>query len=284
MRDSYNKAKIRSRVAWGIAFFFAILWLLVAMIPFVFMILNSFRGQGDVLKNGVFSLPQPFIFSNYPTVLETGFMGYFLRSVIVVSVSLSLLLIITSCASYPLSRMHFKLRLPIKAFIIAMMSVPMHVTLIPIFKMAKDSGLYDTIWALIGPYVAFALPLSVFILTSFMDQTIPVDIEEAAEIDGCNRYSLFFRIILPISTPGLSTLAIYNGVSMWNEFSFANTLTLSVSSKTLPLALQQYKGENSINIPMILTVLTLSVLPMIILFLIFQEKLIKGMMAGAVKG
>lgn len=85
--------------------------------------------------------------------------------------------------------------------------------------------------------MAFGLPLATFILTSFMEQTIPVDIEEAAEIDGCNRYSMFFRIILPVSVPGLSTIAIYNGVTMWNEFSFANTLTLSVSSKTLPLAL-----------------------------------------------
>ncbi|MBR1709166.1 MAG: carbohydrate ABC transporter permease [Clostridia bacterium] len=284
MSDTYSRAKTKTKISWIIAFFFAIVWLLVALIPFVFMILNSLRGQGDMLQHGVFTLPNPWILSNYPAVIEKGFFGYFMRSVIVVGVSLTLLLLVTAFASYPLSRMHFKMRLPIKAFIIAMMSVPMHVTLIPIFKMAKASHLYDTIWALIGPYVAFALPLSVFILTSFMDQTIPVDIEEAAEIDGCNRYNLFFRIILPISVPGLSTLAIYNGVSMWNEFSFANTLTLSVSAKTLPLALSQFKGENSVNTPLILTVLTLSVLPMIILFLIFQEKLIKGMMAGAVKG
>ncbi len=284
MADEYRKARIKKNIVWTIAFFFAIIWLLVAFIPFLFMILNSLRGQGDMLQHGVFTLPQPFIFSNYPAIMKQGFMGYFMRSVIVVAISLTILLFATACASYPLSRMRFRLRLPLRALIVAMMSVPMHVTLIPIFKMANKVGIYDSIWALIGPYVAFGLPLATFILSSFMEQTIPKEVEEAAEIDGCGRYAMFFRIIFPLSKAGLSTLAIYNGVHMWNEFAFANTLTQSKAAKTLPLALSAFKGENTINTPLILAVLTLSVLPMIILFLIFQDKLVKGMMAGAVKG
>lgn len=114
--------------------------------------------------------------------------------------------------------------------------------------------------------------------------TIPKEVEESAEIDGCNKFSNFFKIILPLSKSGLSTLAIYNGVSMWNEFAFANTLLQSASQKTLPLALGQFKGEHSMDMPLILAVLVLSALPMIILFIIFQDKLVKGMMAGAVKG
>ena len=125
--------------------------------------------------------------------------------------------------------------------------------------------------------------MSVFILTAFMT-TIPKEIEESAEIDGCNKFRNFFSIILPLSKSGLSTLAIYNGVSMWNEFAFANTLLQTASNKTLPLALGQFKGEHSLDIPIILSVLVLSVLPMIILFIVFQDKLVKGMMAGAVKG
>ena len=284
MADQYKKAKKKSTVAWIIAIIAAVFWLFVALVPFLFMIFNSLKEQFDMLQNGVFSMPQEWKFSNYLEVIQKGFFGYFFRSVIVVAISLTLLLLITACASYPLSRMNFKLRPYIKAGIVAMMAVPMHVTLIPLFKMSTATGLYDTIWALIGPYVAFALPLSIFILTSFMEQTIPKEIEEAAEIDGCNRYRMFTTMIFPLSKAGLSTLAIYNGVSMWNEFAFANTLTQSISAKTLPLALQQFKGENSSNIPLILAVLTLSVLPMIILFLVFQDKLVKGMMAGAVKG
>ena len=275
----YRKEKMKSRIAWAIA----ILWLVVTLVPFFFMIMNSFRKQFDMLAQGVFHFPDPWYFENYVEVATNGFFGYFFRSVFVVAVSLILMLIIASCAAYPLSRMKFKMRGLIYAGIVAMMSIPMHVTLIPIFKMTTKMGLYDSLRSLIGPYVTFALPMSVFILTAFM-MTIPREVEESAEIDGCNKYRNFFSIILPLSKSGLSTLAIYNGVSMWNEFAFANTLLQTPAHKTLPLALGQFKGEHAMDIPIILSVLVLSVLPMIILFIVFQDKLVKGMMAGAVKG
>jgi len=279
----YRKSKIKSRIAWGVAIFFACIWLILTLTPFFFMIINSFRKQFDMLQQGVFHLPDPWYFNNYTNVISHGFFGYFLRSVIVVAISLVLMLIISAFAAYPLARMSFKLNAFIYALIVAMMSVPMHVTLIPIFKLTTTVGLYDSLGSLIGPYVAFALPMSVFILTAFM-KTIPKEVEESAEIDGCNRYQNFFKMILPLSKSGLSTLAIYNGVSMWNEFAFANTLLITPEKKTLPLALGQFKGEHSLDIPIILAVLTLSVLPMITLFIVFQDKLVKGMMAGAVKG
>ena len=149
--------------------------------------------------------------------------------------------------------------------------------------MAISTHMYDTIWILIPTAVAFAMPISVFIMTGFM-QGIPKELEESADIDGCGRYLRFFRIILPLSTPGLSTLAIYNGVNIWNEFIFAFTLTQSEKNRTLPLALWNYQGQYSSNTAMIMACLTLSVLPMIIMFCILQDKLVKGMMAGAVKG
>lgn len=279
----YRKEKMKSRIAWTIVMILAIFWLFVALVPFVFMIVNSFRKQFDMLSQGVFHFPDPWYFMNYPNIVANGFFGYFFRSVIVVVISMVLMLAVSACAAYPLSRMKFKMRGLIYAFIVAMMSIPMHVTLIPIFKMTKSMGLYDKLPSLIGPYVAFALPMSVFILTAFM-MTIPKEIEESAEIDGCNKFSNFFRIILPLSKSGLSTLAIYNGVSMWNEFAFANTLLISPINKTLPLALGQFKGEHSADMPLMLAVLVLSALPMIILFIVFQDKLVKGMMAGAVKG
>lgn len=279
----YRKEKMKSRIAWVVAFILALMWLVVALLPFFFMVMNSFRKQFDMLSQGVFHLPDPWNFQNYVEIVSKGFFGYFLRSVIVVAVCLVLMLIIASFAAYPLSRMQFKGRGLVYAGIVAMMSIPMHVTLIPIFKMTTDMGLYDTLQALIGPYVTFALPMAVFILTAFM-MTIPKEIEESAEIDGCNKFRIFFSMILPLSKSGLSTLAIYNGVSMWNEFAFANTLIQSAANKTLPLALGQFKGEHSLDIPIILSVLVLSVLPMIILFIIFQDKLVKGMMAGSVKG
>ena len=284
MADEYKKTIIKKRICWIIAFFFAIFWLLVTFIPFLFMVLNSLKEQFELLPSGVFTLPKNPSIQNYIAVLNGGFWGYFGRSVIVVAISLALLLFIASCASYPLSRMQFKGRSVCYALIIACMSIPMHVTLIPVFKMATKTGLYDTIWALPGPYVAFALAISVFILTGFMEASIPKEIEEAAEIDGCGKYRTFFSIILPLSVPGLSTLGIYNGVNFWNEFSFVKTLTQSVSAQTLPMAMNNFKGEHSLDIPLMLSVLTLAVLPMIVLFIILQDKLVKGMTAGAVKG
>ena len=270
-----QREKRKSRIAWGIAIFFACIWVIVTVGPFIFMVVNSFRDRKMMGRQGVLHFPDPWYFQNYPDVVTNGFFGFFFRSVIIVSISLVLMLIITSFAAYPLARMKFKLRGFLYAGIVAMMSVPMHVTLIPVYQMTNSMGLINNL--------AFALPMSVFILTGFM-MTIPHEMEEAAVIDGCNKYNMFFRIILPLSKAGISTLAIYNVVGMWNEFAFANTFLNDIKVKTLPLAMGAFKGEHSQDTPLILTVLTLSVLPTIILFVIFQDKLVKGMMAGAVKG
>ena len=281
--DSIKKNKRKSVICWIVAFVLAIGYLIISCLPFIFMVLNSFKEKFEMLVKGVFALPDAFYIENYKEVLTGGFTTYFMNSVIVLAVSLTLLLFIAACASYPLARFKFKLSGTIYAAIVACMSIPVHITLIPVFKMAKSTGLYDSIWALIGPYVAFAVPISVFILTSFMKE-IPREIEESAEIDGCGKIKMFFAMILPLAKPGLATLAIYNGVNMWNEFSFAYTLTQSSANRTLPLAIWEFQGQYSMNTQMIMAVLTLSLLPMIILFIIFQDKLVKGMTAGAVKG
>lgn len=278
-----EKTKIKSRISWAIAIIFALAGLLTAIIPFIFMILNSFKDKFEMLTNGIFALPKQWSFANYKTVLEANFPRYFLNSVIVLVISLTLLLFIAACASYPLSRMKFKANGFIFSVIVACMAIPVHITLIPIFRMSQAMHVYDTIWALIGPYVAISVPISVFILMNFM-RDIPREIEEAAEIDGCGKFKMFFKIMLPMAKPGLSTLAIYNGVTMWNEYIFAYTLTQSADSRTLPLAVWDFRGQYSMDIPLIMAVLTLTALPMILLFIFAQDKLIKGMTAGAVKG
>lgn len=283
MEREYRKTKIKSRICWVIATIFAVLAAVIAITPFIFMIMNSFKEKFEMLTKGVFALPDKLDFTNYKEVMEGNFVSYFMNSVIVLIISLVLLLMISAFASYPLARFQFRLKGIIYSGIVACMSIPVHITLIPIFKMSKTLHLYDSIWALIGPYVAMGIPISVFILTSFMEQ-IPKEIEEAASIDGCGRARMFFSIILPMAKPGLSTLAIYNGVNMWNEFIFVYTLTQSQGNRTLPLAVWEFQGQYSMNTPMIMSVLTMTVLPMIILFIFAQDKLIKGMAAGAVKG
>ena len=268
---------------WIAAVVFALIWLVIAGSPFVFQIFITFKTRGEFITGGLFKLPQNLILENYIGVLEGGFYKYFLNSSIVLVVSLTLLLLISAFASYPLARMQFKLNKPIFGAIVATMSIPIHITLIPVFVMSLRANLYDSVFALIGPNVAFNLPMSIFILTAFM-QGISREMEEAAEIDGCGKFACFFRVIFPLSKSGLATLAIYNGVMIWNEFVFAMILTQSQASHTLPLAIWQFQGQYSIHVPMIMALLTLSSLPVILLYIFFQDKLVKGMMAGAVKG
>lgn len=281
--EQYRKNKVKSRIVWGIAIVLAMVQLVIAVLPFFFMILNSFKERFEMLTEGVFSIPNTLYLGNYQEVLGGKMLRFFTNSVVVLVVSLVALLAVSACAAYPLARFKFKFNTLIYGLIVACMSIPIHVTLIPIFKMTNTLHLYDSIWALIGPYVAVGVPVSVFILTSFM-KNIPKEIEESAEIDGCNKFQMFSKMILPLSKPGLSTLAIYNGVNMWNEFSFAYTLTQTAENRTLPLAVWEYRGQYSMNTPMIMAVLVLTLIPMLLLFIFAQDKLVKGMTAGAVKG
>lgn len=280
MRKQVSK---KSRLISVIVGILAVIWLIITFVPFMFMLFAALKEQFELMMGGVFDLPKKFYLGNFIEVFQGNIYNYFKNSIIVLVVSLVILLALSACAAYPLSRFKFKLNKPIYGIIVACMSVPIHVTLLPIFMMAIKTGMYDKIWALIGPYVAFNLPISVFILVTFMSN-IPKELEEAAEIDGCNKYRIFYNVILPLSKPGLVTLAIYNGVAIWNEFSFALVLTQSTKNRTLPLALWEYQGQYTMNVPMIMAVLTISMLPMLVAFAIGQDKLIKGMMAGAVKG
>jgi raffinose/stachyose/melibiose transport system permease protein len=268
---------------WILVILFALIWLFITGAPFVFQVFTTFKTQGEFITGSLFELPKKLFWGNYSAVFRGGFYNYFLNSVIVLGVSLFLLLFISALAAYPLSRMKFRLCKPIFGAIVAAMSIPIHITLIPVFIMSINFGLYDNIFALIGPNVAFNLPMAVFVLTGFM-QTISRELEEAADIDGCGKISTFFRIILPLSKPGLATLAIYNGVMIWNEFLFAMTLTQSIPMRTLPLGIWQFQSQYGMDTPKIMSLLVLSSLPIILLYIFGQDKLVKGMMAGAVKG
>ncbi len=216
-------------------------------------------------------------------MFQGGFWTYLRNSVFVLVLSIVLILVISSMAAYAFARLHFRFNKPLFALIVAGMIVPIHITLIPIYLLTRNIGLYDTPFALIGPYVAMSLPVSIFILTEFMRQ-IPKELEEAAKLDGCGAFRIFWKIFLPLSGPGLSTVAIYNGICLWNEFIFAYVLTSSPAYRTLPLAVWDFQGQYTSNIPAILTVVTLTSLPLIVAYAFGQERIVKGMMAGAIKG
>lgn len=261
----------------------AMLWLGISGSPFFFMMQTGFKTQFELLTGSVWALPKTPILSNYAGVLTGSFLMYLRNSVIVVSLSVFLILFISALAAYVFSRMKFRGSTLLFGLIMAGMAIPIHVTLIPVYLLAINLRIYDTLLAVVMPYVAFNIPLSVFILTAFMRE-IPKEMEESARMDGCGPKKIFFSIILPLSKPGLVTLAIYNAVFLWNEFIYVLVLTSSRQNRTLPLAVWEYQGQYTANIPMIMALLTLSSLPMILAYLFGQKWLIKGMMAGALKG
>lgn len=262
----------------------AVIWLLIAGTPFYFMAMTGLKGQFELFSgNSVFALPEDPSLDNYEEVLTSGsFFTYVQNSVVIVGVSVVLILLFSSMAAYVFARFHFRLNRPLFMVVIAGLVIPLHVTLIPVYLFTQDIGLYDSLWALLGPYVAFNLPLSIFILTDFMRQ-IPREIQEAAYIDGSGPIRFFFRMALPLSMPGLATMGVYNAVVLWNEFVFAFVLITSPDNRPLPLAIWEYQGQYAMNIPAILSVLTLSALPLILIYILGQERVLKGMMAGAVK-
>lgn len=237
----------------------------------------------EYFTTSVWALPQKFHFANYLQIIQAGFLKYFLNSVIVSLVAVFLVVLTSSMAAYAISRIRFRFSKAIYGLFLAGMMIPMHVTLIPVYTMTRRLGLYDSLSGLVGPYVAFSLPISIFILVGFI-QDIPLELEEAAVMDGANRYQIYGLVVLPVIKPALSTVMIYNMVMLWNEFVYALVLLSSPSKWVLTLGLWNFRGEYGIDIPLVMAGLVLSVLPLIIAYVFLHEQIIKGMTAGSVKG
>ncbi len=218
-----------------------------------------------------FSLFTSIQFSNYILAFENGLVAYFFNSVIVTSISVALTVFIAALASYPLSRLKFRWNKPVFLLLVSGMMLPIHSTLIPIFILTRNAGLSDSLPALIGPYVAFSLPISIFILTQFMSE-LPREVEEAAEIDGCGHMRMFWNVILPMLTPAVATIVIYNFIHIWTEFIFALVLISSPENMTLPLGMQKFYGELTVNVPALMAALTLASLPILTVYFMAQEK------------
>jgi raffinose/stachyose/melibiose transport system permease protein len=261
----------------------ALIWLAVTTIPFIFMVASSFKSQEETFATSVWAPPSHLYWGNYAAVLKGPFFTYFRNSVFTVGVSVVLIVIISAMAAYVFARMRFTLNKTLFGLVVAGMIVPLHATLVPIYLLTRNLGLYDTQFALLGPYVALSLPVSIFILTEFMRQ-IPRELEEAAQLDGCSPFRIFWRIFFPLSGPGLATVTIFNGIGLWNEFIFAYMLTSTSEHRTLPLAIWDFMGQYASNIPSMLAVLVLTSLPLIVAYAFGQERVIKGMMAGSLKG
>lgn len=259
----------------------AVLAAVIAAYPFVFMLQTAFKTAAEFLQDPL-SLPIPLSLSSVSFVLETDFFTFFLNSVIVGFVSVGAATLIGAMASYPLALMKFRLNTPLYIMFIAGLMIPVHAIIIPVFVLTQELNLYDTLYALIGPYIGFSLPITVLIMTEYF-RGIPSEILEAASVDGAGHIRRFWTIMLPLSAPALSTVAIYNLIFIWNEFIFALTLTISSDKATLPVGLRQLFGQYAVNVPAVMMALTAASLPVLIFYLFAQERVIQGMTAGAGK-
>jgi raffinose/stachyose/melibiose transport system permease protein len=262
---------------------FAALLVIFSTYPFIYMVSTSFKSMEDFFMNPFSILPESLDITQYLAVLDMGLTKYYFNSIIVTVIAVALVVFIAALASYPLSRMKFRLSSLLFLLFISGMMIPVHATLIPIFIMSNTMDIYDTLLALLGPYIAFALPISIFIFIQFM-KDIPMELEEAAKMDGANHWDIFLKVVFPNIIPAISTVIIYNFVHIWNEFIFALVLIQSPSKMTLPVGLQKFYGEFSVNVPGLMAALTLASLPLILIFILAQEKVVKGLSGGAVKG
>ena len=259
------------------------LWLIIVLFPLYVLITGSFKDKDSIYTNP-FGLPEVWNFSNYVEVFARGdFVMYFQNSLVVVLLSLFLLLVFGSMASYALAKWRGRVSAVLFFFFIAGMMMPIRIASIRLIAIIRTIGLVDSIWALIPIYVAMGLPIAVFLLTEFIRQ-IPNELNEAALIDGCSRFMILQKIIVPMLKPAIATVAIYNLVPFWNDLWFPLILISSERSKTLMLGVTRLFGQYQTDWSKVMAVLVLASLPVIILYLIMSRQFIKGMTAGAIKG
>ena len=187
-----------------------------------------------------------------------------------------------SMAAYALATMKFKLNAAIMMLFLAGMMIPIHTALIPTYVLTNELGLQDKTIGLIGPYISFGLPISIYIMSGFFRQ-VPASIRESAIVDGAPPFLVYARIMLPLSMPAVATVAIYNFLASWNEFIFALTLISSTSQKTLSIGIREFSAFESVNIPAVVTAILVGSLPVMIFYFFAQEQVINGLSSGAVK-
>jgi raffinose/stachyose/melibiose transport system permease protein len=249
--------------------------------PFIWVLISSVKTNAEIYSSP-FALPKVWQFGNYLKAWTSGNIGVnFFNSFYITAIAVTLVLLFGAMASYILARVYPSLAL-YTLFALGIM-IPAQTILIPTFSILKELNLVNNHVGLILMYVVSNLSLTIFILVSFM-KTLPKELEEAAIVDGADRYRIFFSIILPLSAPGLATVGILALLSCWNEYLFAYVLISSPDLKTLTQGIYGMKGEYMTDYGPMTAGLTITMIPVIILYMLFQEKVVAGMTAGAVKG
>jgi multiple sugar transport system permease protein len=271
---------VRPLLMW-IAVFFIVIF---CLFPFYWLINVSLK-TGAALSESDLLPPSPTL-ENYDSIFKNdNFTSALKNSVIITTITTVLALIVGSFAAYALARLRFPRKFLLLAVILSISTFPPIAIAAPIFQIWNDFGLYDTRIGLIIPYLTFALPLAIYILTSFFKE-IPKELEEAALVDGATYFQAFRKVVLPLAAPGLVTAGLLTAFFVWNEFLLAVTLTSSPDAFTVPVSVANFTGSQKFEVPLgtISAASVVITIPLVLAVIIFQKRIVAGMTAGAVKG
>ncbi len=267
-------------VLWVLLVTVALIWIA----PFIFIVFTAMKTEGEILTGSAFAPPADPAWSNFSkSWVEGNFSELFFNSVVISTIKVPLGLMISAMAAYALARIRMLLGKALLLFFLMGAMIPFQVMLAPLFTVVNSFGLIDTYVGIILPYLAFGVPYQVFILHGFF-KAVPEELSEAALIDGASHFTTFWKIFLPISLPVLAALFILDFVATWNEFAMALVLLQDRHMWTLPLGLMSFQGQFSNNYGELNAAIVMTVIPAVIVYLMFQRYFVSGLTSGAVKG
>ncbi|WP_198170846.1 carbohydrate ABC transporter permease [Actinoplanes awajinensis] len=257
------------------------LWLLIVVIPIYWIVITSFKAQADYYGTNPLAPPVSPTLENYRFVLENHFVRYFFNSVIVTLGSIIPAVAVSFMAAYAIVRGSAVSRFlrTANAIFLLGLAIPLQAVIIPVYLIIIKLEMYDTLGAIILPSIAFAIPLSVLVLSNFI-RDVPKELFESMRMDGATEWGTLWRLALPLTRPALVTVTIYQGLQVWNGFLLPLILTQSPEQRTLPLALASFQGQYSVNIPAVLASVVLTTLPILTLYIIGRRQLLSGLTAG----
>lgn len=250
--------------------------------PFYLLIVNTFKTMPQITANPL-SLPKAWRWDAYARAWDQAHLGdYYKNSIVISAVSVVLSVSFSSLAAYAFSRLRFIGKQALFFFLLAGVMLPLQIVLIPLYRLLNRLELLSTYQGMIALYVAFTIPFGVFILTGFY-KSIPVEIEEAALIDGCSRFQSYWRIVLPLAAPGLVTMIILEFIWFWNEYLVALTMIQKEAMRTVMLGVMVMANTFQLDFSLLTAGIIIAVVPPILVYLFFQKYLIRGLTAGALK-
>lgn len=271
---------------WSKALLFAVLGIVavIQIFPLVWLVDFSLASSNEMFTNGLLIIPEKIQWGNYQKAFVDGhFLLYLKNSVLINGLAVLLVILVSIMAAYACKRMQWKLNGFVRTLLLMGMMIPIHATLLPNFKIYSNLHLTDTIWALLIPYVAFSLPQGIFLMTGFLD-AVPKELEEAAVMDGCGIYRILFQIVTPLLKPSIATVSIMTFLNNWNEFMMASTYLSSPKWKTLPFSVLEFTGQYSSNYAVQFAVMALTAAPAVLVYVVLNKHITKGVAMGAVKG